>query len=162
MAEVFKAMELIGDGREVAIKMFRRDVLNDASTIEAFRRETEAIRNCIHPNIVRLLESGVDEETGDISWLWNGCQRTLTNICNGNHSRIGIDSTQRVAGHFLKRLRWPMPSILDALQAGFLWREPFFFISILPVVENHCFRTRRQVTRFLKRGTDGTFTRVWA
>lgn len=64
MADVFKAMELTGDGREVAIKMFRPDVLNDALTIEAFRRETEAMRNCIHPNIVRLLESGVDEETG--------------------------------------------------------------------------------------------------
>lgn len=64
MAEVFKAMELVGEGREVAIKMFRSDVLNDALIVEAFRRETEAIRNCTHPNIVQLLESGVDEETG--------------------------------------------------------------------------------------------------
>src|SRR5271165_1034807 len=64
MADVYKAKDLIEDGREIAIKMFRRDVLTDALAIEAFRRETEAMRNCIHPNIVRLLDSGVDEETG--------------------------------------------------------------------------------------------------
>jgi serine/threonine protein kinase len=63
MAEVYKAMDLAGDGRDVAIKMFRPDVLTDALTVEAFRRETEAMRNCIHPNILRLLESGVDQET---------------------------------------------------------------------------------------------------
>jgi tRNA A-37 threonylcarbamoyl transferase component Bud32 len=63
MAEIYKAMDLAGDGRDVAIKMFRPDVLTDALVVEAFRRETEAIRNCIHPNIVQLLGSGIDQES---------------------------------------------------------------------------------------------------
>jgi tRNA A-37 threonylcarbamoyl transferase component Bud32 len=63
MAEVYKATDLLDEGQTVAIKMFRQDILSDALTIEAFRRETESMRNCVHSNIVRLLDSGVDQET---------------------------------------------------------------------------------------------------
>ncbi len=66
-------MELTGEGRKVAIKMFRPDVLNNALTMEAFSRETETMQNDVHPNIVRLFESGVVEETGRhflaLEWL---------------------------------------------------------------------------------------------
>ena len=59
MADVYRAMDLSGDS-EVAVKVFRFDVLSDALIAEAFRRETEAMKNCSHPNILRLLDSGIE------------------------------------------------------------------------------------------------------
>lgn len=64
MAQIFKASDLEEDGRIVAVKMFRPEVLADPLALEAFRRETEAIRSCVHPNIIELFDSGIDQQTG--------------------------------------------------------------------------------------------------
>lgn len=64
MAQIFKASDLQKDGRMVAVKMFRPEVLADPLALEAFRRETEAIRSCVHPNIIELFDVGIDQETG--------------------------------------------------------------------------------------------------
>jgi serine/threonine protein kinase/DNA polymerase III delta prime subunit len=64
MAQIFRASDLQKDGRIVAVKMFRPEVLADPLALEAFRRETEAIRSCEHPNIIELFDVGIDQETG--------------------------------------------------------------------------------------------------
>lgn len=64
MAEIFKASDLQNDGRIVAVKMFRPEVLADPLALEAFRRETEAIQSCVHPNIIELFDTGIDQQTG--------------------------------------------------------------------------------------------------
>lgn len=64
MAQIFKASDLQQDGRLVAVKMFRPEVLANPLALEAFRRETEAIRSCIHPNIIELFDTGLDQDTG--------------------------------------------------------------------------------------------------
>jgi serine/threonine protein kinase len=63
MADVYKAADTSADDQIVAIKMFRVDVLDDVLAREAFRRESEAIRNCEHPNIVKLLDTGTDADS---------------------------------------------------------------------------------------------------
>src|SRR5712675_2655189 len=64
MAEIYKTSDLKADGQIVAVKIFRPEVLNERLAREAFHRETEAIRSCVHPNIVSLLDAGTDSETG--------------------------------------------------------------------------------------------------
>jgi hypothetical protein len=59
MASIYKARDLEND-ELVAIKRFDRDKLLPEIEAEAYRREVEALRNLIHPNILRIRESGED------------------------------------------------------------------------------------------------------
>ena len=81
MAEIFKASDLQNEGRIVAVKMFRPEVLADPLALEAFRRETEAIRTCVHPNIIELLDSGTDRETSRhflvLEWMSHSLEELL-------------------------------------------------------------------------------------
>jgi hypothetical protein len=52
MASIYKARDLEQD-ELVAIKRFDRDRLLPELEAEAFRREVEALRNLIHPNILK-------------------------------------------------------------------------------------------------------------
>jgi serine/threonine protein kinase/superfamily I DNA/RNA helicase len=61
MASVYKARDLEND-ELVAIKRFDRDRLLPELEAEAFRREVEALRNLIHPNILKIYDSGEDAE----------------------------------------------------------------------------------------------------
>ena len=55
MGTVFRGMDL-ATGRAVAIKQLRSEAIADASSIERFRREGEALKRLNHPNIVELLD----------------------------------------------------------------------------------------------------------
>jgi len=81
MAQIFKASDLQDDGRIVAVKMFRPEVLADPLAIEAFRRETEAIRSCVHPNIIELVDAGLDGQTGRhflvLEWMTESLEQFL-------------------------------------------------------------------------------------
>jgi hypothetical protein len=59
MASVYKARDLEKD-ELVAIKRFDRDKLLPELEAEAFRREVEALRNLIHPNILKIRDAGED------------------------------------------------------------------------------------------------------
>ena len=60
MATVHRADDL-DTGREVAVKLLRRDVLDDADIAMRFRREALAATVLRHPNIVACLETGTDD-----------------------------------------------------------------------------------------------------
>jgi serine/threonine protein kinase len=63
MAEVYQASDLMQGARKVALKLFKREYTQSQLLAEAFRRESEALRQLHHPNIVELYETGVDNET---------------------------------------------------------------------------------------------------
>lgn len=57
-----QATHVEGD-RKVAVKLFRYGAIEDEVLAESFRRETTALRELRHPNIVELLDAGVDGDT---------------------------------------------------------------------------------------------------
>jgi len=61
MADVYLAKDIILN-REVAIKILRGELSNDAVSLIRFKREANAISNLSHPNIVEIYDVG--EETG--------------------------------------------------------------------------------------------------
>ena len=63
MSEVFSAVDLRGDLRKCAIKVFGNQ-LGDELVAEAFRRESAILRELKHDNVVTLLDSGIDTVTG--------------------------------------------------------------------------------------------------
>lgn len=61
MTTVYRGRDIINDNL-VAIKRFDRDIHLPRIEREAFEREVEALKNLSHPNIVRILDSGEDDE----------------------------------------------------------------------------------------------------
>ena len=66
MSDVYKSVDLLQDGKNVAVKLFKADDTLEINEIlkESFRRETLALRELKHENIVELHDSGIDESTG--------------------------------------------------------------------------------------------------
>lgn len=60
-ATVYKAVR-ISDGRTVAIKIMATSVQQGDFLEEAFRRETDALTELKHPNIVEMLASGITQD----------------------------------------------------------------------------------------------------
>ncbi|MGR3741657.1 Stk1 family PASTA domain-containing Ser/Thr kinase [Companilactobacillus sp. DQM5] len=77
VADRYKIISVIGEGgmanvylaedtflhREVAIKALRMDLRNDSSILERFKREAISTSELSHPNIVNVLDVGVDQGT---------------------------------------------------------------------------------------------------
>lgn len=64
MAEVYKAIDMRSNGQPVAIKLFREGFLDTRIALEAFARETRALRELnSHPHIAQLLDYGTDKTT---------------------------------------------------------------------------------------------------
>jgi tRNA A-37 threonylcarbamoyl transferase component Bud32 len=53
--------EQVSLGRNVAIKVLRQDMPNDAVTLERFRREALLLSSVEHPSVVRVIEFGATE-----------------------------------------------------------------------------------------------------
>jgi len=64
IANVYKARE-IESGKQVAIKVFRSSSGVDDVVKESFRRETKALFALTHENIVKILDSGLETESGE-------------------------------------------------------------------------------------------------
>ena len=64
MAEIYKALDTKNDGKHVAIKIFKHGEIREEIIKESFRRETHALQELKHSNIVELIDSGIDKETG--------------------------------------------------------------------------------------------------
>ncbi len=63
MGVVFRATQL-SIQRDVAIKVLKLGTFRDDASLDRFRREMEIISGLTHPNVVRLLDSGVDDRMG--------------------------------------------------------------------------------------------------
>ncbi len=64
MADVWRATDLTL-GREVAVKLLRKSVMNDPVVAERFRREAKALAKLTHPNIVPLYDT--IQENGQVA-----------------------------------------------------------------------------------------------
>lgn len=62
MGKVYKARDI--DDNLVAVKIFEHGQIEQEIIAESFRREVSALKELKHPRIVKLIDSGVDEETG--------------------------------------------------------------------------------------------------
>ncbi len=81
MAEIYKAADIKNDFKQVAIKIFKHGELKEEIIKESFRRETHALQELKHPNIVELIDSGIDKETGHcflvLEWLDKDLSKVL-------------------------------------------------------------------------------------
>ena len=62
IASVFRVFDT-QEEKHVALKVFRSANLADPVVEESFRRETQALSDLKHPNIVQIIDSGFDEDT---------------------------------------------------------------------------------------------------
>lgn len=63
LASIYRATD-IETSSMVALKVFRSEGSTDEVIEESFRREVQALSDLIHPHIVRILDSGRDDDNG--------------------------------------------------------------------------------------------------
>lgn len=67
MGAVWEA-ERVADGRSVALKLLKRELLREDRALHRFRREAKLSARLAHPNVVATFDSGVDDESGQ-PWM---------------------------------------------------------------------------------------------
>ena len=80
IASVFRALDT-QEERYVAVKVFRPVSGTDDVVEESFRRETRALSDLKHPNIVQIIDSGFDAETGEHYVAMEWVDRDLATVC---------------------------------------------------------------------------------
>ena len=80
IASVFRALDT-QEERYVAVKVFRPVTGTDDVVEESFRRETRALSDLKHPNIVQIIDSGFDVETGEHYVAMEWVDRDLATVC---------------------------------------------------------------------------------
>ncbi len=63
MSTVHRAMDTRLE-RQVAVKLLAEHLADDPTFVSRFQREAQAAARLIHPNIVQVFDSGLDEQTG--------------------------------------------------------------------------------------------------
>jgi superfamily I DNA/RNA helicase len=80
MARVYQAADLEEGSRQVAVKILKREQ-DDRITAIAFDRETQALQQLSHPNIVELLDAGRDQQTNErylvFEWMENDLESVM-------------------------------------------------------------------------------------
>ncbi len=77
MSEVFAALDTKNNGKKVAVKLFTKGSFEDDILREAFDREIRALRDLKHSNIVELIDSGEDKESGSPYLVLEWAESTL-------------------------------------------------------------------------------------
>ncbi|MBK7583570.1 MAG: serine/threonine protein kinase [Myxococcales bacterium] len=67
MGTVWEA-ERVKDGHRVALKLLKRELLDEGKALHRFRREARLSARLDHPSVVSTLDAGVDEESGQ-PWI---------------------------------------------------------------------------------------------
>lgn len=84
IANVYRALE-IESGRRVAIKVFRTSSGVDEVVKESFRREAKALSSLTHENIVRILDSGLEVDSGEHFIVMEWVPKDLETIRQEGH-----------------------------------------------------------------------------
>ena len=80
IASVYRALDTNTECY-VALKIFRQISGTDEVVEESFRRETQALSDLKHKNIVRILDSGFDADTGEHYIAMEWVDRDLATLC---------------------------------------------------------------------------------
>ncbi|MDP2325793.1 MAG: serine/threonine-protein kinase [Gammaproteobacteria bacterium] len=109
MADVYKARDLNGD-RDVAVKLFRAGGMSRDLIQESFRRESGALQELKHPNIVQLFDFGHDTATDRpylvLEWIDRNLDEYIATLDRTDPSAWGWDS-------FIESLGLPILRALD-------------------------------------------------
>lgn len=89
MAEVWLGTDL-QLGREVAVKLLRRELVSDPTVVERFRREARAVARLNHPNIVAVYDAVNDVIDGQER------QAVIMELIPGRSLREVLDKQQRL------------------------------------------------------------------
>ena len=71
----------VDTGQDIAIKVFRVTDGLDEVIEESFRREVQALSDLSHPNIIRILDSGRDEEHSACFIVMDWVDKDLKSVC---------------------------------------------------------------------------------
>ncbi|QZD86726.1 serine/threonine-protein kinase [Qipengyuania psychrotolerans] len=117
LSSVFKAVDSSDQMRDVAIKLFDRAAFDQPTVAEGFNREWKSFEKLTsHDNIAKLLDAGIDEETGARFLVLNWYAEDLDALIN--------ETSGMQWGQFWESLGRP---ILDALvfayKQGILHRD---------------------------------------
>jgi serine/threonine protein kinase len=110
MADVYHATDALNGMREVAVKLFRRSGNEEEILKEAFKRETRALKELKHPNIVDLYESGYDEQRQSLFLVLEWLPFDLSAYIRKIPKRVGILFTPNSGSRSLR------PSVLPILE----------------------------------------------
>lgn len=83
IASVYRATDA-DTGNTVALKIFRSGDGTDEVIEESFRREVQALTDLSHPNVVRILNSGRDEENAIHFIAMEWIERDLKSVCESS------------------------------------------------------------------------------
>lgn len=61
MADVYRAYD-VEEGREVAVKILKNEFINNEEFLQRFKNESKAVSMLSHPNIVKVLDVGFNED----------------------------------------------------------------------------------------------------
>ncbi len=113
MADVYAARHL-SLGRDVALKVLRKDFANDAAYVERFRREARAAAKLNHPNIVQVFDVGSSGSSHFIA----------QELIDGENLRQAIDQTGSLSIEEATRVLVDVASALEvASEAGITHRD---------------------------------------
>lgn len=96
MADVYKAIDMQSE-KQVAVKIFKHGTLEEDVLKEAFKREMNALKELKHPNIVELLDSGIDKETGHYFLVLEWMERNLQDVIKETQPEGWDDFAEAIA-----------------------------------------------------------------
>ena len=80
MADVYKAIDMHRDGRQVALKVFKNGKIEEDILAESFRREAQALKELKHPNIVEFWDSDQNSQTGESFLVLEWIEQSLSSV----------------------------------------------------------------------------------
>ncbi len=80
MAFVYKANDMLNDNNQVAVKVLRHGSIEAPILDEVFKRETQALKELDHEGIVKLFDSGTDQETGEYFLVFEWVNSDLSQL----------------------------------------------------------------------------------
>jgi len=91
MAYVYKATDMRNDQRTVAVKLFNHDSIEGKILTETFKRETEALKELKHKGIVKLFDSGIDNQTDQYFLVLEWMEQNLFEWLPDSRAKAGWD-----------------------------------------------------------------------
>lgn len=115
MGTVYRA-EQAGLGREVALKVLRKELVSDRETVARFHREAKAMSLLVHPNTVRVFDFGEDAREGHLFLAMELLEGELLTAWVEREGTPPIDEAVEVVRAILR-------SLAEAHQKGIIHRD---------------------------------------